>query len=210
MHAIIASKSRKACEIDNIHAEMLKADLSTSTRVLTNLFHHIWDRDTIPEDWSKGLIVKLPKKGNPQVCDNWRGITLLSIPSKVFWQVFLCGIDLAIDIKLRQEQASFRKRRGRKDQIFALRNINEQCLEWNSPLYINFIDFKKAFDSLHRDTLWKILRSYGVPPKMVTLIDWVVLSTLWMLECHTWWETLGVVSGVRQGCILSPILYHSR
>ena len=51
------------------------------------------------------------------------------------------------------------------DQIFALRNIIEQCLEWNTPLFINFVDFRKAFDSVHRNTLWKILHSYGISIK---------------------------------------------
>ncbi|XP_013399160.1 uncharacterized protein LOC106165493 [Lingula anatina] len=78
---------------------------------------------------------------------------------------------LANDSRLGEEQAGFRKGRGCIDQIFALHNIIEQCLEWNTPLYINFVDFKKAFDSVHRETLWKILLSYGVPPKIITLIS---------------------------------------
>ena len=70
-NAIKAMKTGKAPGVDSIHAEMLKADLSTATRVLTNLFDTIWDKETIPSDWGKGLIIKIPKKGNLQVCDNW-------------------------------------------------------------------------------------------------------------------------------------------
>ena len=132
----------------------------------------------------------------------------MSIPSKVFCRILLGRIETAIDKKLRQEQAGFQKRRGCTDQIFALRNIIEQTLEWNCPLYINFIDFKKAFDSIHHDTLWKILRSYGVSLKIVSLIETfynhfecsVILS-----NTSSKWFT--VKSGVRQGCILSPILF---
>ncbi len=149
---------------------MLKADLLTSTRVLTDLFQDIWNSDTIPEDWSKGLIVKVPKKGNIKSCDNWLGITLLSIPSKVFCRVLLNRMETAIDTRIRQEQAGFRKGRGCMDQIFALCNIIEQCLEWNAPLYINFVDFRKAFDSVHRNTLWMILYSYGIPSKIISII----------------------------------------
>ena len=207
-NAIKDMKSGKASGIDSIRAEMLKADLSTATRVLTYLFDTIWDKETIPSDWGKGLIIKIPKKGNLQVCDNWRGITLLSIPSKVFCRILLGRIETSIDKKLRQEQAGFRKRIGCTDQIFALRNIIAQTLEWNCPLYINFIDFKKAFDSIHHDTLWKILRSYGVPLKIVSLIETfyshfecsVILSN----RSSEWFP---LKSGVRQGCILSPILF---
>ena len=52
----------KACGIDQIHAEMLKADLDTSTKILTTFFCFVWDSNVIPEDWTKGLIVTLPKK----------------------------------------------------------------------------------------------------------------------------------------------------
>ena len=201
-------KNGKACGIDGISAEMLKADLDTSSKILTTFFRSVWDSNAIPEDWSKGLIVKLPKKGNIQFCDNWRGITLLSVPSKVFCRILLRRIDLAIDKKLREEQAGFRKGRGCIDQIFTIRNIIEQCLEWNSPLYINFIDFQKAFDSLHRDTLWKILQLYGVPDKLITVIK----LFYYHFECSVivdgkLSEWFPVESGVRQGCIISPILF---
>lgn len=46
----------------------------------------------------------------------------------------------------------------------------EQSLEWNSALYINFVDYEKAFDSVVRETLWKLLRHYGIPSKLVSLI----------------------------------------
>ncbi|KAJ8356898.1 hypothetical protein SKAU_G00196920 [Synaphobranchus kaupii] len=204
--AIQITKDGKAAGSDSIHAEMLKADLNTSVKVLTDLFRNIWDKNVIPVDW-EGLIAKIPKKGNLQNCNNWRGITLLSIPSKVFCRILLGRIDTAIDTKLRQEQAGFRKGRGCTDQIFTLRNIIEQCLEWNYPLYINFIDFQKAFDSLHRDTLWKIVQSYGVTPKLIALIKMFYhrfeCSVITNGNLTDWFP---VKSGVRQGCIISPIL----
>ena len=147
-------------------------------------------------------------KGDLSNCDNWRGITLLSIPSKVFCRVLLRRIDCVLDLKLRQEQAGFRKGRGCIDQIFARQNIIEQWIEWNVPLYINFIDFKKAFDSVYREGLWKILRAYGIPPKIVTIIRTLDEH----FECsviveNILKESFHVKSGVRQSCILSPILF---
>nr|KAG5687136.1 hypothetical protein BaRGS_034049 [Batillaria attramentaria] len=56
-------------------------------------------------------------------------------------------------------------------KIASLRIIVEQSLEWNSPLYINFIDYEKAFDSVDREALWKLLRHYGVPGKIISLIQ---------------------------------------
>ena len=95
------------------------------------------------------------------------------------------------------------------DQIFSLRNIIEQSTEWNAPLCIGFIDFKKAFDSIHHETLWKILRHYGLPQKIVGLISVLYKS----FECSvlmdsTQTDYFPVKSGVHQGCILSPILFN--
>ena len=78
---------------------------------------------------------------------------MLSVPIKLFCRILFKRIDKTVDKVLRDEQAGFRKGRGCTDQIFALRNIMEQTLEWNTPLFINFIDFQKAFDSVHRESL---------------------------------------------------------
>ena len=99
--AIKAMKKGKAPGIDSLQAELFKADVITASKVFTDLFAKIWDHETIPKDWSKGLISKIPKKGDLSNCDNWRGITLLSIPSKVVCRVLLKRIDCASDAKLR-------------------------------------------------------------------------------------------------------------
>ena len=72
----------------------------------------------------------------------------------------------AIDPQLREQQAGFHKNRSCADQITTLRIILEQSLEWNSPLYINFVDYEKAFDRMDRQTRWKLLRHYGIQEKI--------------------------------------------
>lgn len=67
--------------------------------------------------------------------------------------------------KLKEEHAEFRKEGSCIDQIYVLRTVVEQSLEWNSPLYVSFIDFKKVFDSVHRPTLLNILTELGFPDK---------------------------------------------
>ena len=56
------------------------------------------------------------------------------------------------------------------DQIASLLIILEQSLEWNSPLHINFVDHEKAFDSVDRQTLWKLLRHYRIPERVTNII----------------------------------------
>ena len=54
--------------------------------------------------------------------------------------------------------------------IATLRIIVEQSLEWNSPMFVTFVDYKKAFDSFNRVVLWKLSRHYGIPEKYTVLI----------------------------------------
>ena len=197
-------KTGKATGIDAIHAEMLKIDLQTFVGVLFPFFIQVWEREEIPEDWRNGLIVKIPNKGDISVCDNSRGITLLSIPSEVFCRVILNRIRMAVDQRIREEQAGFKARRGCSDQIFALRNIFEQCIEWNAPLFVNLVDFRKACDSIHRDTLWTVMRHYGLPQKIVSPIKLFYER----FECGVILKDgvsdfFEVQTGVRQGYMLS-------
>ena len=93
------------------------------------------------------------------------------------------------------------------DHIFTLRQILEPSKEWNAPLYPNFIDFEKAFDGIHRDTLGKILRHYGIPPKLVTVIKMLYLEFKSQVICNAaLTDALSVTTGVKQRCILTPFL----
>jgi hypothetical protein len=155
---------------NGIPAEALKTVPNTMVEILYKMFAKIWEEEEIPSEWKEGHLIKLPKKGDLGLCSNYRGITLLSVPAKIFNRVILERLKGPVDKKLRDQQAGFRKDRSCTDQIATLRIIIEQSIEWNSPLYINFVDYEKAFDSLDREMLWKLLRHYGVPQKFVKLI----------------------------------------
>ena len=206
--AITSLKNGKAAGPDDIPAEAIKADLETATQMLHSLFSKIWEREEIPAEWKEGILIKLPKKGDLRDCNNYRGIMLLSVPGKVLNRILLERMKQAVDPKLRDQQAGFRQNRSCADQIASLRIIVEQSIEWNSPLYINFIDFKKAFDSVDRDALWKLLRHYGVPQKFVTLIRCTYQGmTCKVAHAGQLSESFEVKTGVRQGCLLSPFLF---
>ena len=85
-------------------------------------------------------------------------ITLLSIHGKVFCSILLNRLKTEVDNILREEQAGFRKGRSCNEQILTLRNIIDQSLKWQVPLFVNYVDFKKAFDSIHQESLWRILK----------------------------------------------------
>ena len=206
--AIKQQKSGKAAGPDNIPPEALKQAEEINTEVLHMLFKDIWEKEDIPNDWREGYIVKIPKKGDLSQCSNYRGISLLSVPGKIFNRVILNRLKNAVDPKLRDNQAGFRRGRSCTDQIATLRIILEQSLEWRSPLYVNFVDYEKAFDSVDRTSLWKLLRHYGVPDKIVSLIrnSYEGMSCK-VVHGQQLSESFQVQTGVRQGCLLSPFLF---
>ena len=129
---------------------------------------------------------------------------LLNIASKMFCRVILERIKAAPEEKLREEQAGFRDGRSCTDR----RIIVEQSIEWQSSLYINFIDFEKAFDSISREVLWRFLRHCGLPVKIVTIIR-ALYEGFSEQVVHNWQKTepLSMRTGVRQDCLLSPLLF---
>ena len=103
--AVKRLKANKAPGPDGIPPEAFKADINTSVEALHKVFSNIWEKEDIPTEWKTGHLVKLPKKGDLGNCNNWRGITLLVIASKVLTRVVLARIKSSIDRKLRQIQA---------------------------------------------------------------------------------------------------------
>ena len=202
-------KNGKAPGVDNISAEMLKASPPIALCQLLNIWNQILDQCKVPSDWRRALLAKIPKKGDPSICDNYRGISLLSVPYKVFCRMLLMRMQEGVEKKLRQEQAAFRTGRGTTEQIFILRNILEQSAEWQTPLYIGFIDFKKAFDSVRRDKLWNILRHYGIPDNFVDIIQELYDgSTSCVVDNGRTSDWFPVETGVKQGCVMSGFLFN--
>ena len=160
----------------------------------------------IPEEWSKGIILPLPKKGDLSFCNNNRGITLLDISGKAFYIIMLQRVKAELDLKMRENQAGFRKGRACQDQIFSLNQVIEKCLDQQLPCLINFIDFKAAFDSVHRPSLWEILRVYGMPQKIIIRNSYRNTTCAVKSEgsISDWFK---IVTGVRQGDIWSPLLF---
>jgi len=206
--AIKTMKNGKAAGPDGIPPEALKADPAMSAEMLQPLLQKIWEQEHVPADWRLGYLVKLPKKGDLSQCGNWRGIMLLSVPSKVLTRVILERLKEALDKKLRTEQAGFRQDRSCTDHIATLRIIIEQSMEWQSPLYMTFVDFERAFDSVDRDVIWRLMHHYGIPPKFINIIQRLYEdSTCQVVHNGKLTDPFTVRTGVRQGCMLSPTIF---
>ena len=133
---------------------------------------------------------------------------LLSVTYKVLSQIVLNRLTTTVDPLLRKEKAGFKKGRGYANQIFTLWQIMEQCNEWSSTVYANFIGFTKAFDSVNRPTLWRILGHYGVPDKLVSIITILYSDYSERVICgKDLTEDFAIWTGVNQGCVFPPLLF---
>ena len=139
--AIMTVRSGKSAGPDEIPAEAIKANIETAVQMLYSLFSKIWQKEEVLAQWKEGIIIKLPKKGDIRDCSNYQGIMLLSTPGKVLNRALLERMKEVVNPKLWDQQAGFQQNRSCADQIASLRIIMEQSLEWNSPLYTNFIDY---------------------------------------------------------------------
>lgn len=106
IQAIQSLKNVKSPGADNLNAELFKADTEVAENILLPLYTNIWMEGKIPSDWTKEVIVEVPKKGALSHCNNCRGITLLSVSSKIFCKIM---IHRTVNKTIRNEQAGFRK-----------------------------------------------------------------------------------------------------
>ena len=111
------------------------------------------------------------KKENRRCCDNHRGISLLAIAGKILARVLLNRLlnHLERDL-LPESQCGFCEGRGTFDMIFAARQLQEKCQEQHRDLYTTFIDLTRAFYTVSRAGLWKIMSKLGCPDKFIALV----------------------------------------
>ena len=113
--AIARLKRGKAAGVCGIQGEMLKAGGDTVVRWLHIIFNIVWEKGKAPEDWQKAVIVAIHKKGSKKLCKNYRGISLLSIPGKIFAKILDARIRQVTEGQVMEEQAGFRVGRGCRD-----------------------------------------------------------------------------------------------
>ena len=202
-------KNHKSPGVDGISNEQLRYGSSGLVGPLVDLFGGVWREEKVPEEWLKGVISVIPKKGDASVCSNNRGITLRSTTSKLFQIILLNRLSSGLELALRENQCGFRRNRSCVDQIYSLRTIIHQCIEYNLPLYINFIDFRSAFDCINRDFIWAAFRHYGLPEKYVRIIRAFFDGTMSAVkhdgELSSWFS---VLSGTGQGDIQGPPVFN--
>lgn len=160
-------KGGKAAGVDELTADMIKAAGIHGIQWLHRILGVIWKENKVPDEWKKGIIIPLFKKGSRKKCTNYRGITLLSHCLKIMEKIIEKRLRKILEHQFEEQQHGFRSNRGTIDLIFSLRQLMEKYWEKGKDLIVVFLDLEKAYDSVPRDKIWECLRKHNVPDSLI-------------------------------------------
>uniref|UniRef100_A0AC35UFF1 Reverse transcriptase domain-containing protein n=1 Tax=Rhabditophanes sp. KR3021 TaxID=114890 RepID=A0AC35UFF1_9BILA len=142
---------KKACGLDGITSETLKPLSSLLAAPLADRLNRYLVMEKTPTAFKRAELMLLFKKGDKEDIGNYRPLSLLSIPLKVYTKIILSRLEERLDSVISSKQAGFRKH---------LHNM-----------FMVFLDLKKAFDMISRKHLFAALRYFGFEEKWMRMID---------------------------------------
>ena len=213
--AMKAMANEKAVGPDGLPAELLKLGLQQDRTILLE-FHRlttlIGRERKVPQQWKDAVITVLHKTGDKTECGNYRDISLVSHAGKVLLKVVARRLSAYCEAKglLPEEQCGFRPNRSTTDMMFVVRRLQEIGRKARVSLFMCFIDLQKAYDTVDHTLLWQVFTRIGVPPQMIAVIQQFHDGMRACVRpddgvCSDWFE---VKQGLRQGCVLSPLLFN--
>ena len=198
-------QNRNSAGLDEIPPEVWKTRQFDD--ILLRHCNAVYNQNPI-DRWMKGCILPFPKKGDLGLAKNYRGITLTSITTKIYNALLRNRIEPQIDNILRKNQNGFRRSRSMTSQILTIRRILEGVRAKNLQATLLFVDFTKAFDSIHRRKMEQILLAYDLPKETVAAITILYRNTKVKLRSSDGdAEYFDIVAGVLQGDTLAPYLF---
>lgn len=204
-------QDKKAPGLDRISYEFYKNAPDDFLLKLLDLYNRIFDKAIIPDAFRKSLIFPIHKKGDPKEPSNYRAIAFTDAAVKIFCSLLTKRLNRFIEERslLSEFQAGFREGYGTNDHIFTLVNTIELYKIKKKKLYCMFIDFKAAFDHVNRNALVYKLSQFGISFKFLQII-----KSLYTKTTSSVWdgsevsEEFATLSGLKQGCIISPTLFN--
>ena len=205
-------KNGKATGMDGIPYEFYKHGGERIVDMLWSLFKEVWSEERVPQKWNESRVILLHKGGHKSKKElkNYRPIALNDTIGKIFCMCLNERVREAVERNgvLGEEQNGFRVNRRGEDNIFIVREIIEKCNRESKKGYLAFLDIEKAYDRVNRQVLCKVLKKCGMSEKIVRIIESMYENTrakYALGDIETEWVCSN--RGVRQGCILSPVLF---
>jgi hypothetical protein len=207
-----ALKRGKATGLDRISNEMIKASVPYLSRTYAKIFNTILQKGHYPESWSKGFIVNIFKAGGTSDPGSYRGITINSCMSKLFSNILNSRLVKFFDRNntLSSSQIGFRKGSRTSDHIFTISTLVDKHIKKNKkPLFICFIDFRKAYDSVWQEGLFLKLLKNNIRGNFYTVIKNMYRQSVACVRSNGQDSAFfQCKNAVKQGETLSPLLFN--
>ena len=205
-------KLRKASGNDSISNEMIIADAPTILPFLVSFLNEILKSHYYPENWCKGIITPIHKQGEIDNPDNYRGITINSCLSKLFNLLLTKRLTTFTSDNqiLKYNQIGFRKSFRTSYHVFTIKTIISKYLKENKKLYLCFVDFRKAYNSIWREALfYKLSAYYDVSTNFINILDNMYKKVNLSVRLPNGiTQSFSSNIALKQGCNLSPILFN--
>ena len=151
--------------------------------------------------------IPIPKNPRPKNADEYRRITLCSVIYKIYARYLLEQLEIHLG-DVDNYQFAYHNNRSAEDQIFIVRQMLDERWRKGRTTYIVSLDLLQAFDTIDLRVVPETLSRLGVPPYLINRIVSACLTERTSLQ---WFgqrtETYNKVTGIKQGCPLSPKLF---
>ena len=204
---------KKACGPDGLGGGLLKSCFHIIFLFLSTIFNSLYYASLYPIEWTNSITFMLFKKGDKKDPSNYRSISLLNILSKVFSGILHNRLMIWCTKEniFSNFQFGFRPNHSTTDSIFIHSTLIEsQLSKKQKKLYTCYIDFTKAFDTVIWEILWKKLVKLGIAEngKFLKMLKAIYAKvTAQIITPFGLTPKITLFKGLRQGCILSPLLF---
>ncbi|PNH03795.1 LINE-1 reverse transcriptase [Tetrabaena socialis] len=206
--ALKATPRGKAPGWDGVPAELYKAFSRQLSTLLAALYTAIGTTGGMPPCFTDGIITVQFKKGDPTLPGNYRPITLLNTDYRILAKTLATRLGPALHAAIAAEQTAFLPGRLIGTNIFALRHIPHLLKRQGRSAIIAFLDFAKAYDTVHRDFLLAAMEELGATEQLRKWVATLLSSTQAQVQVGSQLsQPVSMAAGVRQGCPLAPLLY---
>ena len=201
-------KRGKAIGEDGVAMEMVEALGAWGSEVVMQLANKIYDSGQIPTPMQLSTFITIPKKPGAMECNKHRTISIMSQLGKIILRVILNRVRNKIRPEIPEEQYGFVKGKGTANAIFLIRMICERAIEMQRDVFLCFIDYQKAFDTVRHEEMMRMLAQLGIDKKDIRVIRNLYYQQKAAVRVgDELTETVDIKRGVRQGCVMSPDLF---